>query len=131
MDKMISVAGREPAALASTDALEDARCLHTRLCGTVDRHVGRDRHAAPERVGCRARALGGGCSLTVSRMHLGVRAAFCKLVVEWCGGRIWIEDACPETMFCIWIENLAGRGDDVPRTTCDTAPSVTAASIAA
>jgi signal transduction histidine kinase len=42
-----------------------------------------------------------------TRSNRGLGLAFCKLVVDAHGGRIWIEDASPGAAFCVWI----GHGD--------------------
>jgi signal transduction histidine kinase len=38
-----------------------------------------------------------------TRSNRGLGLAFCKLVVEAHGGRIWIEDGAPGAVFCLWI----------------------------
>jgi signal transduction histidine kinase len=41
----------------------------------------------------------------VARAGRGLGLTFCKLAVEAHGGRIWVEDADPGAVFCVWIPN--------------------------
>jgi two-component system sensor histidine kinase/response regulator len=43
------------------------------------------------------------------RANRGLGLAFCKIAVEAHGGRIWIEDAAPGSVFCVWIPDAAER----------------------
>jgi two-component system, sensor histidine kinase and response regulator len=43
----------------------------------------------------------------VDRSNRGLGLAFCKLAVEAHGGRIWIEDASPGTVFCVKLADDA------------------------
>ena len=62
----------------------------------------RDRGAgvAPER---RAQIFERFATSGGTRTNRGLGLAFCKLVVEAHGGRMWIEDAAPGAAFCLWI----------------------------
>jgi signal transduction histidine kinase len=57
--------------------------------------------AAEQRERVFERFVQGGGGSTRSNRGLGL--AFCKLAVEAHGGRIWIEDALPGSLFCVWI----------------------------
>lgn len=51
------------------------------------------------------RFMTGGDATT--RTNRGLGLAFCKVAVEAHGGRIWIEDAAPGAVFCVWIPDAA------------------------
>jgi two-component system, sensor histidine kinase and response regulator len=40
-------------------------------------------------------------------MNRGLGLSFCKLAVEAHQGRIWIENAAPGAVFCIWLPDAA------------------------
>jgi two-component system sensor histidine kinase/response regulator len=40
-----------------------------------------------------------------TRSNRGLGLAFCKLTIEAHRGRIWIEDAAPGAVFCLWIDH--------------------------
>jgi signal transduction histidine kinase len=40
---------------------------------------------------------------TTGRTNRGLGLSFCKLAVEAHQGRIWIEDAAPGAVFCLWF----------------------------
>jgi two-component system, sensor histidine kinase and response regulator len=42
-----------------------------------------------------------------TRSNRGLGLSFCKLAVEAHRGRIWIEDATPGAVFCIWMPDAA------------------------
>jgi signal transduction histidine kinase len=43
----------------------------------------------------------------VARGNRGLGLTFCKLAVEAHGGRIWVEDANPGSVFCVRLPNGA------------------------
>ena len=44
---------------------------------------------------------------TSGRSNRGLGLSFCKLAVEAHHGRIWIEDAAPGAIFCVWLPDAA------------------------
>jgi signal transduction histidine kinase len=41
-----------------------------------------------------------------ARANRGLGLAFCRLAIEAHGGEIWIEDADPGAVLCIWIPHV-------------------------
>ena len=112
-------------ALAQPTAFADPELLRRVLENLVDNAI---RHAPEDtEVTVESRAADGGVELRVrdrgagvaperraqiferfatsggTRTNRGLGLAFCKLVVEAHGGRMWIEDAAPGAAFCLWI----------------------------
>jgi len=48
-------------------------------------------------------SAGGEAGGKSTRANRGLGLAFCKLAVEAHGGRVWIEDASPGAVFCVWM----------------------------